>query len=236
MALFQKADIAAASLYITDYRSAVVDFTDPFMRVQATLLLRKPPKGMQLRIKSAKDLINQSEIKYGTLKKGVIRKAFRTTNDTAYKILWRNMQRFDDSVFTDTNEQGIDRVRRDKYAYVLPSTIGEYITLRYPCDLVTVDRFLMSRGYALAVQHDSPLKQRLDRGIKGLQKSGYLTRLYRRWWTSGSECNGIKTGHLHSPAGAPTWSFSTLSLMWVSFALRFFFLYHMLLPIEGTLR
>ena len=64
---FQRADIAAAPLYITEYREKVVDFSMPFMEVEATLLLRKPPSGVPNPITSYTDLLNQSEIKYGTL-------------------------------------------------------------------------------------------------------------------------------------------------------------------------
>ena len=146
------------------------------------------------------------------------------------------MQRFDSLVLTETNEQGIARVRRDKYAYILPSTIGEYINLRYPCDLVTVDSFLMNRGYALAVPRDSPLKDKLNKALRVLKKNGFLNRLYHRWWTSGSECNGIQTGHLHSPAGAPTWAICTLTLLMSMFMLQHCIITSLLLPLQTSFR
>ena len=120
--------MAAAPMYSTVHRARVVDFTEPFMEVTATLLLRKPPKGRELKIKSARDLLTQSEIQYGTLDTGVIIGAFKSTNDTVWRMLWRNMQRFDPTVFTETNEDGIEKVRQEKYAYVIPSTIGDYIS------------------------------------------------------------------------------------------------------------
>jgi len=39
------------------------------------------------------DLVSQSEIKYGTLRKGFIPRNFRSTNDTLLTIVWRNMRR-----------------------------------------------------------------------------------------------------------------------------------------------
>ena len=89
----QKADMAAAPTLITDARRQVVDFATPFMTTQATLLLRRPPPGTELRVKDLADLVAQSEIKYGTLRKGFIPRNFRSTNDTLLTIVWRNMRR-----------------------------------------------------------------------------------------------------------------------------------------------
>lgn len=198
----QKADLAAGPLLMTDNRRDVVDFTSPFLMTQATLLLRRPPSGVDLRIRNLNDLINQSEIKYGTLRKGIIPRSFRRTNDSVLRIVWRNMLRFGNSVFTGTNEEGIDRVRRDKFAFILPDTIGEYIALRQPCDFLTVGTFLMKTGYGLALRKNSGYVEQFNRGLKTLAKSGFLDRLKNRWWAGRSECNGIRTGKVYSLNGA----------------------------------
>ena len=184
-------------MYSTKHRAKVIDFTDPYMEVASTLLLRKPPIATELKIKTARDLLSQSEIKYGTLDTGVIIRAFKNTNDTVYRMLWRKMQRFDPSVFTTTNEKGIERVRQEKYAFIIPSSIGEYIAMRLPCDLVTVDRFLMKRGYSLAVQKDSPLLLDINRALYILNDIGDLDELYRKWWIDRSQCNGIKSSKIY---------------------------------------
>ena len=124
-----------------------MDFTEPFLRVTATLLLRKPPEGQELHIKSVSDLIHQSEIQYGTLDTGLLLYSFRNTNESLYRIMYRKMTRFKPSVMTATNEEGINRVRTEKYAFVIPSTIGDYISKQKPCDLMIVDNFLMNRGF-----------------------------------------------------------------------------------------
>ena len=184
-------------MYSTKHRAKVIDFTNPFMDVSSTLLLRKPPKAAELKIKTVRDLLSQSEIQYGTLDTGVIIRAFKSTNDTVYKMLWRNMQRFEPSVFTETNEAGIERVRREKYAFIIPSTIGEYISMRLPCDLVAVDRFLMKRGYSLAVQPGSPLLQDVNHALYILNDIGKLDELYRKWWVDRSQCIGIKSSKIY---------------------------------------
>jgi ABC-type amino acid transport substrate-binding protein len=89
----QNADIAAGPILVTDDRRQVVDFTMPFMTLQATLLLRRPAAGTELKVKDLADLVGQSEIKYGTLRRGVIPRSFRQTNNSLLTMVWRNMRR-----------------------------------------------------------------------------------------------------------------------------------------------
>jgi hypothetical protein len=91
--LSQNADMAAGPILITEDRRKVVDFTTPFMLLQATLLLRRPAAGQEPKVKDLADLVGQSEIKYGTLRRGVIPRSFRHTNDSLLTIVWRNMRR-----------------------------------------------------------------------------------------------------------------------------------------------
>ncbi len=191
--LFQEVDIGAAPLYITEHRAKVVDFSVPFLKTQATLLLRKPPVGQPLKIKSVADLINQSEIKYGTLNTGLLLWSFRNTNDSVLKLVYRKMQRFEAKVFMESNLEGINKVRREKFAYILPSTIGDYITQKQPCDLMTLDTFLMDRGFGLAVQKASPLLPLLNNALNKLRKNGFLRRNYVQWWFRQTECADVKS-------------------------------------------
>ena len=175
-----------------------MDFSLPFLNVQATLLLRKPPIGQSLRIKSVTDLLNQSEIKYGTLDTGLLLWSFRNTNDSALKLIYRTMTRFYPSVFTESNEEGIQRVREEKFAFILPSTIGEYISQKAPCDLTTVDRFLLNRGFGLVVEKDSPLLPIINNALHKLMDNGFIDRTYYKWWTKKSDCGGIKSSSIFS--------------------------------------
>ncbi len=197
--VLQKADIGAAPLFVTEHRQKVVAFTEPFLHVSATLLLRKPPQGQTLHIRSVSDLVRQSEIQFGTLNTGLILYSFRNSNETLYKVMYRKMTRFKPSALTETNEEGINRVRTEKYAFVIPSTIGDYISKQKPCDLMIVDNFLMNRGFALALHKNSPLLKDLNEAMSQLRASGFLDRLYDKWWTQHSECNGIKTSKVFSP-------------------------------------
>ncbi|KAK2142581.1 hypothetical protein LSH36_937g00000 [Paralvinella palmiformis] len=196
----QEADVAAAPMYRTSHRSKVVDFSIPFLDVHATLLLRKPPSGVPIKIRSVSDLINQSEVKYGTLDRGILVRAFKHTNSTVLKLIWRNMLRYRPSVFTTSNEDGIARVRQDNYAFILPHPIGEYMTMREPCDLVTIDKFLIDRGYCLALSKGSELLTHFNLAIRTLIDNGKMRDLYRTWWTARGQCDSIKPHKIYGSA------------------------------------
>ncbi len=187
-------------MYETSQRSQVVDFTIPYLDVHATLLLRKPAQGIQLKITSVSDLINQSEIKYGTLDRGILVRAFKNTNSTMLKMMWRNMLRIRPTVFTKSNDDGISRVRSEKYAFIIPHTIGEYMVMQEPCDLITVDKFLVNRGYCLAVNQGSELLQQFNLAIHTLKVNGKLMELYQTWWVRRNECSGVKPHKIYGSA------------------------------------
>ena len=188
----QGADLAAGPLYITKPRSTIVDFSTPFMHVQATLIQQRPTK-YHKPVNNIQELLKQSDIRYGTIKSGMLVRSFRTANDTFYRQLWTRMRNFTPTVFMDTNELGIERVRasKGKYAYILPDSIGDYISRKSPCDLIATDKFLMKRDFALAVRKGSGLLEQLNRALDILKNNGVLEQLYDKWWNKRTECNGI---------------------------------------------
>jgi hypothetical protein len=167
----------------------VVDFSEPFMVAQATLLFRKPQQG-ELHIRNVGDLIAQREIVYGTLNHGLIYRAFRSSDNKTMSLMWRAMHSEErGNLFTTSNIEGVERVRTEKYAFILPDTIGEYLSLRQPCDLVTVDRFLMREPYALALPKNWRYTEKLNSALRRLREVGGLDRLRRKWWTGQDECS-----------------------------------------------
>ena len=189
--------MAVAPIFPTTNRLKVVDFSQHFLDVEATILMRKPPLGVPSKITKAADLLQQSEIKYGLWDTGILIRAFRRSNQTLYKIMWRNIQRFTPNAFTESNKEGIDRVRNEKYAFIIPHPIGEYVAMKYPCDLMTVDRFLLKKGYALALAKDSPILGKVNQVLNAFKRSGYMENLYNKWWFEDNEC-GIQSSKMYS--------------------------------------
>ena len=63
-------------------------------------------------------------------------------------------------VFTQTYEEGINRVRQSKgkYAFLMESTKNDYINERQPCDTMKVGRNLDAKGYGVATPLGSTLR------------------------------------------------------------------------------
>ena len=190
--------MAAGPLYITRPRLDVVDFSRPYMHIEATLLQMRTKKDNG--INTLSDLLSQSDIKYGMIKSGMLVRSFRSTNNSLYRSLWTRMRDFTPTVFTDTNEQGIQRVRESggKYAFVLPTIIGEYIIRQSPCDLTMMGKFVMRRAYGLAVPKGSGLLKQVNRALDILEQNKVLDHLYEKWWIKRSACNGIHSSKIYS--------------------------------------
>ncbi len=77
-----------------------------------------------------------------------IRVSFQTSKIPTYERMWNFMSSAEKSVFVNNTKQGIERVKKGKYAYLLESTMNEYITQRN-CDLMQVGGLLDSKGYGI---------------------------------------------------------------------------------------
>ena len=57
------------------------------------------------------------------------------------------------------------RESRGKYAFLLESSINEYLNERSPCDTIKVGKNLDSKGYGIATSIDSELKEPINLAI-----------------------------------------------------------------------
>ncbi|OWK17693.1 hypothetical protein Celaphus_00008826 [Cervus elaphus hippelaphus] len=111
-------------------------------------------------IESAEDLAKQTEIAYGTLDSGSTKEFFRRSKIAVYEKMWTYMRSAEPSVFTRTTAEGVARVRKSKgkFAFLLESTMNEYIEQRKPCDTMKVGGNLDSKGYGVATPKGSSLR------------------------------------------------------------------------------
>lgn len=77
-----------------------------------------------------------------------------------FEKMWAYMRGAEPSVFVKTTAEGVMRVRKSKgkYAYLLESTMNEYIEQRKPCDTMKVGGNLDSKGYGIATPKGSSLR------------------------------------------------------------------------------
>ncbi|CAL8262731.1 unnamed protein product [Lota lota] len=141
-------------------------------------------------IESAEDLAKQTEIAYGTLDAGSTKEFFRRSKIAVFEKMWSYMKSADPSVFVKTTDEGVVRVRKSKgkYAYLLESTMNEYIEQRKPCDTMKVGGNLDSKGYGIATPKGSHLRNPVNLAVLKLNEQGLLDKLKNKWWYDKGEC------------------------------------------------
>ncbi|KAK6493319.1 glutamate receptor 2 isoform X7 [Huso huso] len=141
-------------------------------------------------IESAEDLAKQSEIAYGTLDSGSTKEFFRRSKIALFDKMWTYMKSAEPSVFVKTTVEGVARVQKSKgkYAYLLESTMNEYIEQRKPCDTMKVGGNLDSKGYGIATPKGSSLRNAVNLAVLKLNEQGLLDKLKNKWWYDKGEC------------------------------------------------
>uniref|UniRef100_A0AAR2K4K1 Glutamate receptor n=1 Tax=Pygocentrus nattereri TaxID=42514 RepID=A0AAR2K4K1_PYGNA len=141
-------------------------------------------------IESAEDLAKQTEIAYGTLDAGSTKEFFRRSKIALFDKMWQYMKSAEPSVFVKSTVEGVLRVRKSKgkYAYLLESTMNEYIEQRKPCDTMKVGGNLDSKGYGIATPKGSALRNAVNLAVLKLNEQGLLDKLKNKWWYDKGEC------------------------------------------------
>ncbi|XP_011169100.1 glutamate receptor ionotropic, kainate 2 isoform X2 [Solenopsis invicta] len=145
-------------------------------------------------IENAEDLASQTDITYGTLDSGSTMTFFRDSMIETYKKMWRFMENKKPSVFVSTYEEGIQRVLQGDYAFLMESTMLDYIVQR-DCNLTQIGGLLDTKGYGIATPMGSPWRDKISLAILELQEKGEIQILYDKWWKSpGDTCMKTEKG------------------------------------------
>ncbi|KAH8020905.1 hypothetical protein HPB51_008732 [Rhipicephalus microplus] len=132
---------------------------------------------LKLPIESVEDLAKQSEIRYGCVRSGSTQAFFQESKHETYERMWQGM-RYD---MAPSNTEGVARVRRGGYAFLMESTSIEYVVQR-ECQLTQIGGLLDSKGYGIALPPGSPYRSFFSSAILRLQENGTLQMLKERWW------------------------------------------------------
>ncbi|XP_058982073.1 glutamate receptor ionotropic, kainate 2 [Musca domestica] len=134
-------------------------------------------------IESLEDLIDQHEIKFGTLEGGSTSLFFSESNETNYQKAWNQMKSFEPSAFTKSNKEGVERVRKGegKYAFLMETTSLSYNTER-DCHLQQIGDQIGEKHYGLAVPLGADYRTNLSVSILKLSETNELYKLKKKWW------------------------------------------------------
>ncbi|XP_017753499.1 PREDICTED: glutamate receptor ionotropic, kainate 2-like isoform X1 [Eufriesea mexicana] len=133
-------------------------------------------------IKGVEDLAKQTKVKYGAVDGGSTSAFFRDSNYSTYQRMWAAMMEARPSVFTKSNDEGVDRVLKKRdYAFLMESTTIEY-RMERNCDLDKVGGLIDNKGYGIALPRNSPYRTPISGAILMLQEKGLLQDLKKKWW------------------------------------------------------
>ncbi|PAA94376.1 hypothetical protein BOX15_Mlig020012g1 [Macrostomum lignano] len=140
-------------------------------------------------IESAEDLVKQSAIEYGVLSGGSTETFFDASQIDTYKTM-ANYMKERPYLKPKTTEQGIERVKKGGYAFLMESAMIEYHVER-ECKLVQVGGLIDSKGYGIGVRPNrEKLRDELTLKILELQRDQELQTLKNRWWKETGACRG----------------------------------------------
>ncbi|CAF4796115.1 unnamed protein product, partial [Rotaria socialis] len=136
---------------------------------------------MQTPIENAEDLASQTKIAYGFQRGGSTENFFRESKIATYERMWNYISANQADVTAASSTEGINRVLKGNYAFLMESTTSEYNIMRN-CELTSIGGLLDSKGYGFGVPQNSPYRDILSDTILKLQDEGVIHKYYNKWW------------------------------------------------------
>ena len=180
------------------------------MTWRPTALIKKPRRKKD-RLESAQQLMD-SGYTYGTVQDSSTHKLFLDSDTQLYKNMWSRMMTFWPPSFVHSIQEGEQRARMERYAFIVDSPIAEYLANRRPCDLYTIEPFLGLSQYGFAVTKNNDLVHRLNIEMTRLEESQQLQLMYLKWWRG--ECQRKRTSGTSRPRKHATTTTSTMQSPW----------------------
>nr|QKN21288.1 glutamate receptor ionotropic kainate 2 [Bactrocera dorsalis] len=138
---------------------------------------------MESTVQDLKGLVEQVDIKFGTIEGGSTYTLFAESNETVYRLAYNMMKNEDPSVFTKDNKEGVDRVLKNNgsYMFLMETTALEY-NIERSCHLRSVGDKFGEKHYAIAVPFGAEYRYNLSVNILKLSETGKLFQLKNHWW------------------------------------------------------
>ncbi|XP_015783967.1 glutamate receptor ionotropic, kainate 2 [Tetranychus urticae] len=136
---------------------------------------------MDAPIENAEGLAMQSKVAYGCSKAGSTRKFFQNSTYTIYQRMYAYMESAEPPVYAESNSDGVRRVLKGNYAFLMESLSILYNVNRY-CNLTQVGDLLDQKGYGIAMRPGSPFRTIFSNEILRLQEQGRIDALRKTWF------------------------------------------------------
>ncbi|XP_077997159.1 glutamate receptor 2-like [Glandiceps talaboti] len=142
-------------------------------------------KKLESPVNTVDDLAQQTEVEYGCTESSQTMSFFRDSGIEPYKTMWTYMTLTEPNPFPPTNEEGVQRVCEQNYAFLQDSTFNAYFTNKNPipnCELIVLGIPFDSKGYGLAFQRGAPYRDDFSQNILELREQGFILELKTSWW------------------------------------------------------
>lgn len=135
---------------------------------------------LELPINNAEDLALQTKVAYGCARGGSTSTFFANSTYTTYQRMYAAMVAAGPRVFTQDNDDGVRRVLKGNFAFLMESSSIVYQTNRY-CNLTQVGDLLDQKGYGIALRPGSPYRTVFNQQIIRMKEQGVMTALKKKW-------------------------------------------------------
>lgn len=189
----QEADLAAGAIILPNTsRHPAVDFTEPFLSFRVSALIRRPSG--QRDETTAHVMTNAlqvlgSDLTFGVIQNGIVQQILSSSTDPVVRALWTRISNFWPSGLVSSVQEGVERARREHYAFLVETPTAEYVASRRPCDLYASEPFLDVMRYAFVMRTDDfRLRDLVSRELRRMKQTDELQTIYLKWWRD--ECAG----------------------------------------------
>ncbi|KAL3311509.1 Glutamate receptor ionotropic, kainate 1, partial [Cichlidogyrus casuarinus] len=138
---------------------------------------------MKPTIEKAEDLVEQSQIKYGTVKGGSTYRFFLQSSNEVFRKMYKQMVLNYNEVMQSKTEYGVHKVMNSTdYAFILESSTNDYWSKRN-CELLKIGPNLDSKGYGFGLPKSSPYDAVISEEILGMMENQKMLDLEKTWFS-----------------------------------------------------
>ena len=136
------------------------------------------------------DLVRNTDFKVGAVSNGsTMRYIQEVAVGYEFDILRRAFNApGGEQLLVASTDEGIRRVRTEKYALITESSTTKFATQQAPCDLTTVGDVFALRSYGFALPNNSVYLEPLSVAVLELMQEGEIDAIERKWWHEMGQC------------------------------------------------
>ena len=130
-------------------------------------------------ISSVQDLIEQSQVVYGTVRDSGVANFLKNTKIDPFDRMWAQMSEIMPDAMVASSDEGIQRVKDGDYAFLWDDSVTSYIA-SIDCDVTEIGPPFDPKGLGVAVPPGALYLEELSLGILHLGDNGKLMELEQK--------------------------------------------------------